>query len=366
MSTEGGPQSPFRTASGAWPPWREILAASVDTGIDLAKYLPVDAAAVDQVARRYPMRVNPYYLRLIGPPDDGLFAQAVPQLAELADQEGFVDPLAEEAHSPVPNLVHRYEDRVLWLVSTECAMICRFCTRKRRVGRNSPIADETLALGLAYIRDHRQVRDVLVSGGDPLLLEDERLAWILASLRAIPHVEILRLGTRVPCTLPHRITPELIRLLAKYHPVYLVTHFNHPAEITAEAAAACGSLADAGIPLACQTVLLRGVNDDPEVMVELMRRLVSIRVRPYYLHQLDLTRGASHFRTPIAAGLEIVAALRRRTSGLCVPHYVVDLPGGGGKVQLAPETIVAEEDGLLLIRTHRGEVIRYPLGCKTR
>jgi lysine 2,3-aminomutase len=308
------------------------------------------------------MRVNPYYLRLIGPPDDGLFPQAVPQLAELADQQGFVDPLAEEAHSPVPNLVHRYKDRVLWLVSSDCAMICRFCTRKRRVGWSVPPEDETLALGLAYIRDHREVRDVLVSGGDPLLLEDERLAWILASLRAIPHVEILRLGTRVPCTLPQRITPELSRLLARYHPLSLVIHFNHPSEITCEAAAACGSLADAGIPLACQTVLLKGVNDDPDLMVKLMRKLVSIRVRPYYLHQLDLTRGTSHFRTPIASGLEIVAALRRRTSGLCVPHYVVDLPGGGGKVPLASETIAAEEDGVLLIRTHRGEVIRCPAG----
>jgi lysine 2,3-aminomutase len=362
MTSEGRARSPFQGVCGAWPPWREILAASVDTGTDLARHLPVDAAEVDQVARRYPMRVNPYYLSLIGTPGDGLFAQAVPRSAELADREGFVDPLAEEAHSPVPNLIHRYEDRVLWLVSHECAMICRFCTRKRRVGRGVPVEDKTLALGLAYIRDHREIRDVLVSGGDPLLLDDEHLAWILGSLRAIPHVEIVRLGTRVPCTLPQRITPELSRLLAKYHPLYLVTHFNHPAEITAEAAAGCGSLADAGIPLACQTVLLKGVNDDPDLMVELMRKLVSIRIRPYYLHQLDLTRGTSHFRTSIALGLEIVAALRRRTSGLCVPHYVVDLPGGGGKVPLAPETIVAEENGLFLIRTHRGEVIRYPAG----
>jgi lysine 2,3-aminomutase len=362
MSSESGLRSPFQAGGGTWPPWKEILAASVDTGAALAKHLPVDAAEVDQVAHRYPMRVNPYYLRLISAPDDGLFAQAVPQLAELADQQGFVDPLAEEAHSPVPNLVHRYEDRVLWLVAHECAMICRFCTRKRRAGRSAPAADETLALGLAYIRDHRQIRDVLVSGGDPLLLDDGRLAWILGSLRAIPHVEILRLGTRVPCTLPQRITPDLSRLLAKYHPLYLVTHFNHPAEITPEAAAACGSLADAGIPLACQTVLLKGVNDDPDLMVELMRKLISIRVRPYYLHQLDLTRGTSHFRTSVASGVETIAALRRRTSGLCVPHYVLDLPGGGGKLPLAPDTIVAEENGFLLIRTHRGEVIRYPAG----
>jgi len=366
MRTDGGSRSPFQAASGVWPPWREILAASADTGTALARHLPVDAAEVDQVARRYPIRVNPYYLHLIGSPDDGLFAQAVPQLAELADQDGLVDPLAEEAHSPVRNLVHRYEDRVLWLVSSECAMICRFCTRKRRVGRSVPPEDERLALGLAYIRDHREIRDVLLSGGDPLLLEDERLAWILGSLRVIPHVEILRLGTRVPCTLPQRITPDLCRLLTKHQPLYLMTHFNHPAEITAEAAAACGSLADAGIPLANQTVLLKRVNDDPDLMIELMRKLVSIRVRPYYLHQLDFTRGASHFRTPIASGLEIIAALRRRTSGLCVPHYVVDLPGGGGKIQLAPETIVAEEGGILLIRTHHGEVIRYPAGRNKR
>jgi lysine 2,3-aminomutase len=340
--------------------WQELLKASIVDGVELARHLPVNTSEIDHVVRRYPMRINPYYLQLIEDQDDGLFAQAVPQAAELTDTDGSIDPLAEEAFSPVPHLVRRYRDRVLWLVSAECPMICRFCTRKRRAGRGVLISEKALLTGLAYIREHRCIREVILSGGDPLLLEDEQLAWVLGELRAIEHVEIVRLGTRTPCTLPQRITAELCKLLARFHPLYLVTHFNHPAEITPEATAACGRLADAGLPLACQTVLLKGVNDDPWIMQQLMQGLLAIRVRPYYLHQLDLTRGTSHFRCPVARGQEIMATLRRRTSGLCLPHYVVDLPGGGGKVPLVADSIVSERDGMLCIKNHRNRIYRYP------
>jgi lysine 2,3-aminomutase len=307
------------------------------------------------------MRINPYYLGLIKRPGDPLWKQVVPDEKELMDTEGMEDPLAEEKYSPVPNVTHRYPDRVLFLVSNQCAVHCRFCTRKRKIGRQFAVTDTTLREGIAYIRFHREVRDVLISGGDPLLLEDEQLAGILAALRAIPHVEIIRIGTRVPCALPQRVTRRLVKTLRRFHPLYINTHFNHPDEITPEAAQACALLSDAGIPLGCQTVLLKGVNDDPAVMQQLLRKLLCIRVRPYYIHQMDLARGTGHFRTSLAKGLSIMEALRGHVSGLCIPQYVIDLPGGGGKIPLLPEYVLGEKNGNLLVRNFQGKIFSYPL-----
>lgn len=262
--------------------------------------------------------------------------------------------------SPVANLVHKYPDRVLFLVSNQCAVFCRFCNRKRKVGRGFTVNKRTLEAGLHYIRRHKEIRDVLLSGGDPLLLPDKTLEGILSALREIPHVEIIRIGSRVPCTLPQRITHALCRILKRYHPLFLITHFNRPLELTPEAKRACSRLADAGISLGCQTVLLKGVNDRSDVLIELMQGLLTMRVRPYYLFQAELVKGTSHFRTTVARGIEIVTHLRRATSGLCLPHYVMDLPNRGGKVPLLPPYILGEDGGNLLIRDDEGNVHRYP------
>jgi lysine 2,3-aminomutase len=238
----------------------------------------------------------------------------------------------------VPNLIHKYPDRALFLVHAQCAMYCRFCTRKRMVGTNRMrITADTIQAGLDYLQKTPAIRDVLVSGGDPLLLEDEAIEYILRQLRKIPSIEIIRIGTRVPCVLPMRVTKKLASLLKRYHPLYINTHFNHPTEITPAAAAACSRLADAGIPLGCQTVLLKGVNNDPVIIRTLMQKLLTIRVKPYYLFQGDMTRGTDHFRTPLAQGIDIMRSLIGHTSGLAVPTLAVDLPGGGGKIPLLPE-----------------------------
>jgi lysine 2,3-aminomutase len=318
--------------------WEQILAGSVCSAENLAPLFDIDLVQVKRVLSRYPMCVNPYYLGLIRHKGDGIYEQAVPDIREITLEEGDEDPLNEERLSPVPGLTHRYPDRALFLVSGRCAMYCRFCNRKRKVGQPSMVTDETIREGLSYIRRTRNIRDVLLSGGDPLLLSDRQIHHILSALRGMSHVEIIRIGTRAPCTLPQRITHELARLLKGFHPLYISTHFNHPSEITREAAIACARLADAGIPLGCQTVLLKGVNDEPAIMKRLLRQLLTIRVRPYYLFQADLVRGTSHFWTPTGKGLEIISELRKTTAGLCVPHFVLDLPGGGGKVPLGAKT----------------------------
>jgi lysine 2,3-aminomutase len=286
------------------------------------------------------MRVNPYYFDLIRKQGDPFWRQAIPDEREVRDDICLEDPLNEENLSPVPNLIHKYPDRALFLVTSQCAMYCRFCTRKRKVGTDRMvITKETVRAGLEYLRKTPEIRDVLVSGGDPLLLDDDELGRILESLRRIPSVEIIRIGTRVPCTLPMRVTTRLAAMLKRYHPLYINTHFNHPDEITPEAALACNRLADAGIPLGCQTVLLRGVNDDPEIIKKLMHGLLYIRIKPYYIFQGDMTKGTNHFRTPIEKGLEIVKSLIGHTSGLAVPTFAVDAPGGGGKIPLLPDYV---------------------------
>jgi lysine 2,3-aminomutase len=327
--------------------WQEEIKNSITTSTALCRELDCNEPDVAAVSTLYPVRISPYYLELIKKEGAPLFRQAVPDKREMDDPQGMIDPLGEEDLSPVPNLVHKYPDRALLLVCSECAMYCRFCTRKRKVGKaEMVITDRTIAAGLDYLRATPAIREVLISGGDPLLLTDQRLEDILKRLKKIRTIDVIRIGTRVPCTLPMRVTPELAAMLKKYHPLYINTHFNHPAEITPQAAHACSLLADAGIPLGCQTVLLRGVNDSPEVIRDLMCRLLQIRVKPYYLFQADLTRGTGHFRTSINTGLLIMKSLIGSVSGMAVPTYALDAPGGKGKIPLTPDYITSLGDTL--------------------
>ena len=339
--------------------WQQSLQDAVTSADQLAEYFDFDPRPLAAVAAKYPMRITPYYLRLIEQVGDPIWKQCVPDLHELAE-DGLDDPLAEEKFSPVPAIVHRYPDRVIFYVSGTCASYCRFCTRKRKVGcPDMALSFRELRQGIDYIAANSQIRDVIFSGGDPLVLPDSVLQDLLARVHAIPHVEIIRIGTRVPVTLPERITDRLCDMLKKFQPLYVNTHFNHPRELTRQATEACARLVDAGIVLGNQTVLLRGVNDRPEIISELFRGLLKMRVRPYYLHQMDLTRGTGHFRTPVKTGMEIMKSLRGPVSGLASPHYIIDLPGGKGKVSLLPQHIKKEGD-TLLIRTADGEVVEYP------
>lgn len=340
--------------------WKQDLADSVSSVEELATRFPADTDRLQQVAARYPMRITRHYFELIREPGDPIWRQAVPDPAELGEDNLLVaDPLHEDRLSPVPGLIHRYPDRVVLLVSSTCSMYCRFCLRKRQVGCSAPhLSSQQFDEAVSYIAATPTVRDVVLSGGEPLLLDDGAVAHILSSLRNIPHLEIIRIGTRTPVTLPSRITPGLCTLLKRFHPIYINTHFNHPLEITAESAAACAMLADAGIPLGNQTVLLKGVNDDPETMKVLMQKLLAIRVRPYYIHQMDLVKGTGHFRTRIETGIGILRGLRGHISGLAIPHFVVDAPGGKGKVPLLPE--YGERRGAVwLLRNYLGEEIEY-------
>lgn len=341
-------------------PWQQSLKDSLTDPVLLAARFGLDPEPLARVAARYPLRITPHYLGLLQGPDDPLWRQCVPDPRELEAGGLEDDPLAEAGYSPVPAVVHRYPDRVLLLAGTSCALYCRFCTRKRKVGcAGEQLSFGALLDGIAYIERTPQVKDVLVSGGDPLLLPDLLLDELLGRLCRIPHVEMIRIGSRVPVTLPERVTEGLCRLLRRHHPVYLNTHFNHPRELTDEAAAACARLADAGVPLGNQTVLLKGVNDDPATLLELLRGLLRIRVRPYYLHQMDLVAGAGHFRTRVETGLAILRTLRGQVSGMAIPHYVIDLPGGKGKVPLLPETVESLGDTIVL-RAPDGGRVEYP------
>ncbi len=340
--------------------WQQLLRNGINNADQLFERFGVDRDVADRISKDFRIRINAYYLGLIEEPGDPIWRQVVPDPAELEDEDGPDDPLNEEADSPVPNLTHRYPDRVLFLVNHQCPIYCRFCTRKRKVSEPGWWNRETLKLGIDYIRSNTQVRDVIVSGGDPMMLPDHTLDWLLGELRSIPHLEIIRIGSRVPCALPQRITPELVAILRKYHPLYVNTHFNHPREVNEVTKKHVGMLVDAGIPVGCQTVLLKGVNDDPEVMKDLMRKLLTIRVRPYYIYQADLTKGTNYFRTRVEKGLEIISALRGHTSGLAVPHYVIDAPGGGGKIPLLPEYVTEVNDSEVVMRNYAGKTFRYP------
>jgi lysine 2,3-aminomutase len=319
-----------------------------------AEHFP-DLHRLRQAADNFEFRISPAMLDLIREPGDPIWRQYIPDLQELEVVDGVADSLGEDADSPVPNITHRYPDRALFLVSPVCAAYCRFCTRRRKVGDPEKIPMSQFESAFRYLEEHAEIRDVILSGGDPLLLSDRRLDEILGRLRQIRHLEVLRIGSRVPCHLPERITPELCATLRKHHPLYINTHFNHPDELTPAAVTALGMLADAGIPLGCQTVLLRGVNDDVEVMKRLMQKLLAARVRPYYIYMCDNQAGVEHFKTTVEKGLEIVEGLRGWTSGLAVPHFVIDAPGGGGKVPLLPEYVVRLSDEEIVLRNFRGQ-----------
>jgi lysine 2,3-aminomutase len=359
----------FLKQSPSLPEWKKILRKSVSSYEDISLLFGLDSNEVQEICGKYPALINPYYISLIKEKGDPIYKQCIPSKQELMDPCGEEDPLNEEpehqARKNVPSLLtHRYPDRVLFRISNKCAMYCRFCTRKRKVG--DPLKQPTwleIQKALAYIGTHPEIRDVLLSGGDPLMLDDLLLDKILSAVYSILKERknsIIRIGTRIPCVLPQRITPELCEVLKKYTPIYINTHFNHPSEITEHSKKACAMLADAGIPLACQTVLLKGVNDNPETMKELMQGLVSIRVRPYYIYQADPVKGTNHFRTKVEKGLEIYEALRGHTSGLCVPSFVIDAPGGGGKIPLLPNYLQGiTEDGVLL-KNYEGKLFFYP------
>jgi lysine 2,3-aminomutase len=340
--------------------WKKILQNSVNSPAELTSHFKFDNTVLEATCASFPMRINPYYLGLIQSKNDPLWKQAVPDPMELNDSICIPDPLAEENLSPVPNLVHKYPDRVLFLVTSECAMYCRFCTRKRKVGTPSMlITEETIDAGINYIRDNKEIREVLISGGDPLMLSDTKLDAILTRLRAIPTVEVIRIGTRMVCTLPMRVTKELAEMLKKHHPLYINTHFNHPRELTTEANHACSLLADAGIPLGCQTVLLKGVNDDPLILKELFLGLLRMRVKPYYLFQGDLTKGTNHFRTHTQSGIKIMRQLIGNISGMAIPTFALDAPGGKGKIPLTPDYILSSTNELTF-RNYYGKICSYP------
>ncbi len=347
--------------------WQRQLSGSI-TKVEQLPFIPQDPSyreKLNRVAEVFPIRINSYFADKIKSANDPLWRQVVPTEEELDDflstEEALEsDPLKEERDMPVPELVHRYPDRVLLMINNHCPIICRFCTRKRKIGFPGLVTRETLSQGIDYIARHPEVRDVIMSGGDPLLVPDRELERILTALREIKHLEIIRLGTRVPGTLPDRITPKLCEMLKKFHPLYANLHFNHPDEITPEVERACNMLADTGIPLGSQTVLLKDVNDSVEVMRELVHKLLKIRVKPYYIYQADMTMGTDHFRTTVETGLNIIKGLMGHTSGMGVPYYVIDTPGGGGKVRLLPDTVVRYSEEEVVVTNFEGKTYRYP------
>jgi lysine 2,3-aminomutase len=349
--------------------WQEELAGGIRDVRDIPGLSEEQYQKLEEVAEEYPFFTTPYYLSLIKTWDasDPIYLQQMPDAQEFENPDFLEDdPLDEEDDMPVKHLTHRYPDRVLFVVTHTCAMYCRFCTRKRKVGKFPVPTPDELQAAIDYIAEHTEVRDVLLSGGDPLTLTDASLEWIISRLRAIPHVEIIRIGTKIPCVNPARITPELCEMLAKYQPFYVNTHFNHPRELTPEAKQACALLVDHGIPVGCQTVLLRGVNDDPAVMKKLMQELLKARVKPYYIYQADLVKGTDYFRTSVQKGLEIMESLQGHTTGFGVPTYVIDAPGGGGKIPITPNRIVELTDDKISLRKGKKESVEGTERKKTR
>ena len=354
---------------GNWKDWKWQLKHSIRTierfelltGI---QFKPKEKQELKETLRRFPLSITPYYLSLIDETNfrnDPIFKQSFANIQELQVlRSDLEDPLSEEHDSPVAGITHRYPDRVLFHVSNICSMYCRHCTRKRKVGDVDSIPSKSQLLrGIDYIRKTPQIRDVLLSGGDPLMLSDKYLDWLLAEVTSIPHVEIVRLGTRMPVVLPYRITENLIKILQKYQPLWINTHFNHPREITSSSKEALNKLANAGFPLGNQSVLLAQVNDCPRIMKNLVHKLVQNRVRPYYMYQCDLSEGLSHFRTPVGKGIEIMESLIGHTSGLAVPTYVIDAPGGGGKIPVVPNYIISWSTNKVILRNYEGIITTY-------
>ena len=349
-----------------WLDWKWQVRNRIETLDELKNYLVLTEAEEDGIReslKTFRMAITPYYLSLIDMdnPDCPIRKQCVPTLLETHFSSADLnDPLSEDIYSPTPGLIHRYPDRVLILATDMCAMYCRHCTRRRFSGQNdSEVPRRELEKCIEYIRKTPVVRDVLISGGDAFMLSDETIEFILKSISEIPHVEVIRFGTRTPVVCPQRITDKLCGILKKYHPIWVNTHFNHPYEITEEAKVACAKLANAGVPLGNQSVLLKGVNDCVNIMLELVHRLVSIRVRPYYIYQCDLSLGLEHFRTPVSKGIEIMEGLRGHTSGFCIPTYVIDAPGGGGKIPVMPNYIMSQSPGRVVIRNFEGVLTTY-------
>ena len=349
-----------------WNDWKWQVKNRIETLEDLKKYVsltPEEEEGVKKTLQTLRMAITPYYVSLIDPnnPECPVRKQAVPTGKETYQSPAdLLDPLHEDEDSPVPGLTHRYPDRVLLLITDMCSMYCRHCTRRRFAGqKDAESAVDRIDRAIEYIAKTPQVRDVLLSGGDALMVSDERLEYIISRLRQIPHVEIVRIGSRTPVVCPQRITDNLVNMLKKYHPIWLNTHFNHPQEVTKEATEACARLANAGIPLGNQTVLLRGVNDCVNTMKKLMHELVKMRVRPYYIYQCDLSMGIEHFRTPVSKGLEIIEGLRGHTSGYAVPTFVVDAPGGGGKTPVMPQYVVSQSPGRVVLRNFEGVITTY-------
>ncbi len=354
-------------AAEEWNDWRWQLRhriTSLEALETLMPLTPEERDGVTLAGTKLALAITPYFFNLIDRdnPDCPIRRQVVPRVEETTTAPWeLADPCGEDDHMVVPGLVHRYPDRVLFLVTDRCAAYCRYCTRSRVVsGVGEQHLETDFSAAIQYIREHTEVRDVLLSGGDPLLFTDERLEHLLSQLRAIPHVEFLRIGTRIPVFLPQRITTELCAMLRKFHPLWMSIHTNHPREATAEVHDACARLADAGIPLGNQTVLLRGVNDDAAVMKELMHKLLMMRVRPYYIYQCDLIKGTHHLRTSVAKGIEIMESLRGHTTGYAVPQYVIDAPGGGGKIPVNPDYVLNRDRQSILIRNHEGQMFEYP------
>jgi len=348
-----------------WSDWRWQLSHRLNTAEEIEKVIPLTGSERKalQTQGLFRVDVTPYFISLIDPtdPDDPVRRQVIPRSEEMQAFTAMMeDSLAEDRHSPVPGLVHRYPDRALMLVTTQCASYCRYCTRSRIVGDPGQTFSQTdFDLQIEYLKRTPQVRDVLLSGGDPLVLAPKILEQILTRLREIPHIEIVRIGSRVPVFLPMRVTQELCDMLAKFHPLWLNIHVNHPSEISLELEQACDRLTRAGIPLGNQSVLLAGVNDNVHIQRDLAHKLVRIRVRPYYLYQCDLVEGAGHFRTPVAKGIEIMEGLRGHTSGYAVPQYIIDAPGGGGKIPVMPNYLLSMSDHKVILRNYEGYVTTY-------
>lgn len=349
-----------------WRDWKwqmQNRLKSVDQLMDIIELTNEEIDGIKASLKKFRMAITPYYAMLMDPhnPECPVRKQAIPSPLELIPSPtDMIDPLAEDRDSPVPRITHRYPDRVLFLITDVCGSYCRHCTRRRYAGKTDKIAtDREINVALDYIRDTPAIRDVLLSGGDPLTISDKGLEEVLIKLRKIDHVEIIRIGSRLPCTLPYRITDELCNMLRKYHPIYLNTHFNHPKELTDDSIYALSKLVDSGIPVGNQTVLLRGVNDNISVMKNLCLDLMQVRVRPYYIYQCDLSEGIEHFRTKVDKGIEIIEALRGHTSGLAIPTYVIDAPGGGGKIPVSPQYLISKGDGKVILRNYQGTISIY-------
>ncbi len=339
--------------------WQKLIRESVHTVDELVEKFNLERKVAEDLDEFFQARINPYYLGLIRYPGDPIWLQCIPEKIELDDFDAIEDPLMEDAMSPVSNITHRYPDRALFLVTSQCGIYCRFCTRKRKVGDYEKISMKGLEAAFKYLEEHTEIRDVILSGGDPLMLTDIMLEKILKRLRKIEHIEIIRLGTRMPVVLPQRITPNLCNMIKKYHPIYVNTHFNHPWEITDESSRACELLADNGVPVGNQMVIMKDINDDPAIVKELMQKLLKIRVRPYYMYMADETKGANHFRTSVETGMKIVEALRGHTSGLAIPHFVIDAPGGGGKIPLLPNYVLHMDEEQIILRNYQNKVYSY-------